>query len=63
MQFEAFDVPTNFSLKDMNGKILFQIPEIKEHQYKLNIQSWSKGVYVGILQHCYQTYVYKIIIL
>ncbi len=63
MQFEAFDVPTNFSLKDMNGKILCQIPEIKEHQYKLNIQSWSKGVYVGILQHRYQTYVYKIIIL
>lgn len=63
LQFEAFDVPTNFSIKDMNGKTICQIPEIKEHQYKLNTQSWSKGVYVGILQNRYQTYVYKIIIL
>lgn len=63
LTFSDFEIPTSFTITNLNGQIIYQIPEINNNIYVVNTSSISKGVYIGVLKNRYQTHVYKIIIL
>lgn len=63
LTFSDFEIPTSFTITNLNGKVIYQISEISSSSYTANTSLMSKGVYIGILKNRYQTLVYKIIIM